>query len=98
MPPHFSPLTNVQNYGLCKNFSASNLVKTGGGNVIGVIVNSHSSGTLKLEDALTDTTPLIINTFSFPAGSGVYSFFGAKFITGLYAVVGGTLDCTIVYN
>lgn len=96
--PYFSPLTNVQSYGLYKNISASALVKTGTGNVLGVVVNSHTNGTLKLEDAVTDTTPIIFNTITFASGPGFYNLFGAKFTTGLYAVIGGTADITIIYN
>ncbi len=85
-------------YGLYKNMSASALVYTGAGTVSGVVVNSHTSGTLKLEDAVTDTTPLIFNTITFAAGPGFYNLFGAKFFTGLYGVIGGTADITIIYN
>ena len=85
-------------YGDYKNLSASALVYTGAGTVSGVIVNSHTNGTLILRDALTATTPLIINTFTFPTGSGSYSLFGAKFLTGLYSTVGGIADITLVFN
>lgn len=96
--PGYSTLTSVQGYGLYKNFSASNLVKTGPGNVQGVIINSHTGGTLKLEDALTDTTPIISNTINFGVTERFIPFFGAKFTVGLYAVVGGTADLTLIYN
>ncbi len=85
-------------YGLFSNITASALVYTGAGTVQGVIVNSHTNGTVKFEDALTDTTPIISNTFTFPSGSGTYNFFGAKFKTGLFAVIGGTADITIIYT
>lgn len=90
--------TPTYNYGLFSNITASALVYTGAGAIQGVIVNSHTNGTVKFEDALTDTTPIITNTFTFPSGSGSYNFFGAKFKTGLYAVISGTADITIVYT
>lgn len=94
----YSSLQNIQPYGLYKNISASALIKTGPGNVAGVVVNSHTNGTLKLEDAVTDTTPVIFNTITFASGPGFYPLFGAKFTVGLYAVIGGTADITIIYN
>lgn len=82
-----------------KNISASALIKTGKGKVSGVVVNSHSSGTVKLWDAVTATTPIIVNTFTFPTGSGVYKFpEPIEFTVGLYATVGGTADITIIYE
>ncbi len=86
----------VYDNGLPYNITATGLVYTGPGCIQGIIVNSNTSGTIKLWDALTATTPVITNTFTFPAGSGSYIWYGAKFKTGLYATVGGTLDCTIV--
>lgn len=91
-------LENTQAYGLYKNLSASALVYTGPGTVIGFVVNSHTNGTLLLEDAVTDTTPIIFNTITFSSGPQYYNLFGAKFTTGLYAKVGGTADITIIYN
>lgn len=81
-----------------KNISASTLIKTGQGVAVGVIINSHSSGTLTLEDAITDTTPLICNVITFATGERNINLYGAKFLTGLYAKIGGTADITIVYN
>jgi len=40
-----------------------------------------------------------MNTFSFPAGSGVYMFGpGIDFVRGLYFTEGGTADITIIYE
>lgn len=81
------------------NGSASALIKTGAGKVAGVIVNSHTSGTMKLWDNTTATGTVLVNTFTFPAGSGVYKFpQPIEFYTGLYFTVGGTLDYTIVWR
>lgn len=84
---------------LYKNISASAQVKAGVGKVYGFIINSHTSGTLKLWDALTATTPILMNTYTFAAGSGVVDFGEPiNFVTGLYATIGGTADITILYN
>jgi hypothetical protein len=81
------------------NITADTLVKTGFGIVAGFIVNSHTSGTLKLYDNTSAAAPLIINTFTFPTGSGVYEFpEEVAFNTGLYADIGGTVDITIIYR
>lgn len=85
-------------YGLPKNITATGLIYTGPGTVAGVIVNSHTSGTIKLWDAITATTPVIVDTFTFPTGSGSYPFFGAKFNVGLFATIGGTANVTLIIN
>lgn len=79
------------------NGTASASIVSGGGTVYGVIVNSHTSGTMKLWDSLTATGTVIVNTYTFPAGSGVYTFPAPiAFYTGLFFTVGGTLDFTII--
>lgn len=81
------------------NRTASALIKTGAGAVYGVVVNSHTSGTLKLWDNTSAAGTVITNTFTFPAGSGVYMFGpGMAFYTGLFATIGGTADITILYE
>ena len=81
------------------NLSASGLVKTGAGRFYGVIVNSHTSGTLKFWDQTTAAVPVLLNTITFPAGPVNFSFdVGISFGTGLYVTVGGTIDFTVLYN
>lgn len=82
-----------------RNNNASALIASGSGTIAGVIVNSHTSGTLKLWDSTSASGLVIMNTFTFPAGSGVYKFpDDINFNTGLFATVGGTLDYTIIFN
>ena len=45
-----------------------------------------------------ESSLLIINTFTFPAGSGVYELGEIDFYAGLYATIGGTIDFTLIYN
>ncbi len=81
-----------------KNLAASGLVKTGNGSVKGIIVGSHSSGTIKLWDAVTATTPVLVNTMALAVGERWIPLFGAEFNTGLFVTIGGTADITVVYN
>lgn len=47
----------------------------------------------------TEGARKLINTFSFPSGSGVYEFPGEmNFEKGLYATVGNTADLTVIYQ
>jgi hypothetical protein len=81
------------------NGTASALIRTGAGQVAGVIVNSHTSGTMKLWDNTSAATTVIVDTYTFPAGSGMYMFpKPIDFYTGLYFTVGGTLNYTIVWK
>ena len=81
------------------NITADTLIKTGFGKVAGFVVNSHTSGTLKLWDNTSAATTVITNTYTFPSGSQVVSFpEPISFDTGLYADIGGTVDLTIIYQ
>ena len=93
-----SKLIASHDYGLYKNLSASGLVETGQGTLQGVIVNSHSSGTLKFWDNTSATTTVLFNTITLAAGERWIPFFGAKFTIGLYLTIGGTADITVIYN
>jgi len=82
-----------------KTISGSQLLVSGNGVVYGFVVNSHSSGTLKLWDSLTATGDVIINTFTFPSGSGSYTFPAPlNFHTGLFADMTEDESVTIVFN
>ncbi len=79
--------------------TASAQIAAGGGVVFGVIVASHTSGTLKLWDALTATGAVIMNTYTFATGSQVIWFANPiEFYTGLFATIGGTADITVIYK
>jgi hypothetical protein len=96
-----SKIESVSPYGLYKNITTSTLIKTGTGVAVGLIVNSHTSGTVRLSDAITSTTPYISGVITL-ATSGTYDrfipFFGLKFTTGLYVTTTGTVNLTVVYN
>jgi hypothetical protein len=81
------------------NLSASALIKTGAGRVKGFMVNSHSSGTLKLWDNTSGATTVLLNTITFAAGSGLmFNLPDVEFSTGLYATIGGAADITIFWK
>lgn len=82
-----------------KNAAVTGLIKSGSGTVAGVIVNSHSSGTLKLWDSTTAAGLVILDTFTYATGSSVIKFpDDIVFTTGLFATLTNTQSITIIYN
>lgn len=80
------------------NISASALIKTGAGRLKGFMVNSHTSGTLKLWDNTSAATTVLLNTITFNAGPTVFVLPDVEFGTGLYATIGGTADISIFWK
>jgi len=81
------------------NGTTSQQVSAIPGKVYGVIVNSHTSGTIKLWDSLTAANNVIVNTYTLSAGSQVIRFpEPVVFNTGLFITVGGTIDYTVISN
>lgn len=84
--------------------TSSGLIRTGGGKVYGVIVSSHSSGTLKLWDSVTANFDVLVDTFTYPSGSSVITFpggagdkAGVEFYTGLFATLTNAQSITIIW-
>lgn len=77
------------------NMTASALVRTGAGILVGMYVNSTSSGTIKFWDQTSAAVPVMNNTIT-PA-IGYHNLGSTAFATGLYATIGGTLDVTLYY-
>jgi len=80
------------------NITASALIKTGAGVLKGIVVNSHSSGTLKLWDNTAGSGTVIFNTITFAAGPNFIKLPAVEFSTGLYATIGGTADITLLWK
>lgn len=80
-----------------RNLTASALVKTGYGTVKGIIINSHTSGTIKLWDNTSAATTVIANTITLGATERWIPLFDVNFNTGLFVTIGGTADITVVY-
>lgn len=80
------------------NFTASALLKTGTGCIKGIIVNSHTSGTIKLWDNTSAAGTVICNTITLGASERWIPLFELAYNTGLYVTIGGTADITVVYS
>lgn len=79
------------------NGTTSQSIITGTGCVAGIIINSHTSGTIKLWDNTAGSGAVIVNTYTLPSGSQVIVFpKPISFYTGLYITVGGTVDYTVL--
>lgn len=82
-----------------EKITGSQVLVSGNGVVSGFIVNSHTSGTIKLWDSLTATGRVIVDTITLAAGPQVYTFpRPLNFVTGLFVTIGGTADITVVFN
>ena len=77
------------------NKSASALIYTGPGQLLGVFCASSSSGTVKLWDQGSAAAPIIVNTTAVIGGTWYPMPF--SFTTGLYLTVGGTADVTVCF-
>lgn len=77
------------------NISASAVVRTGTGILVGMYVNSTSSGTIKFWDNTAASGTVINNTIT-PA-IGYHPLGNASFSTGLYATIANTLDVTLYF-
>lgn len=75
---------------------STNAVKNGPGILVGMYVNSTSSGTIKIYDSITQAGTVMNNTIT-PA-VGPHSLFNGTFSTGLSITIGGTLDVTLYYQ
>lgn len=78
-----------------KNITASGNVKASSGQLIGFYVNSTTSGTIALyDDASTGTSLPISGTITPAIG---WHFYPVGFANGLNAVIGSTINVTLVY-
>ena len=87
--------TNVTGGKRYTNISASTLIKTGEGDIIGIWVASTTAGTVKLWDNTSAATTVLLNTSTLNTGWNPMPF---HFNTGLYITVANTLDCTVSWS
>lgn len=81
------------------NLSSDTSVVTGVGRLHGFVVNSHTSGTIKIWDSTAASGAVLLNTITLAAGPQQWVFpVGIQFGTGLYVDVGGTIDVTILWE
>lgn len=94
-------LQNIQWYGLSIPITASGVIAAlPGANLIGVIVSSHTSGTIKFWDnASVGSGTVLVDTYTYATGSQTIPLFGVKCINGIYADLNSTTQkITVVYN
>lgn len=82
------------------NTTATGQVVVGVGNISGVIVSSHTSGTFKLVDSPNSTIGrVLVETWTLAAGPQVITFpEPLDFYEGVHAVIGGTAVLQFVYT
>jgi len=83
------------------NSASTKQIKVGAGKLYGIFVSSTTAGTLTIYDSASSNTgdALIVNTFTLVAGTQYLSnTAGIFFNKGLYVVVGGIADFTVVYE
>lgn len=79
------------------NLSASGQVKATAGALVGIFVASASATpTIKVWDNTAGSGSVLVNTFT-PAPATFYPI-PAKFATGCYITIGGTVDLTAFYD
>jgi hypothetical protein len=78
-----------------KNISASTLIRTGRGRLLGIFVASTTSGTIKVWDNTSAAGTVIVNTFT-PQAATFYPI-PAELITGCYVTLANTIDCTVFF-
>lgn len=78
------------------NLTASAVVKSGFGKLVGMYVNSTSAGTIRFYDN-TSAAGTVINNVITPA-IGYHKLGDCSFSTGLYATISGTLNVTLYYQ
>lgn len=89
-----SPVSEAHDY---TNISASTLIRTGPGKLLGIFVASASSTpTIKVWDNTSGASTVIVNTFT--PSSGTFYPIPAKFQTGCYVTISGTVDCTVFWE
>lgn len=79
--------------------TASVLIKTGPGNLVGMTVASHTTGTVKFWDNTSAAVTTLVDTMTLSATDRSVDFFGAKFNTGLFiTIAGAAATITVYYN
>lgn len=82
------------------NITATGQAYVGPGTIAGLIVTSHTSGTIKLVDAPNSAVGrVVLETWTLAAGPQVINFANPlDFVEGLHATVGGTAAIQLVIN
>lgn len=78
--------------------TVSGAVKVGYGVAVGVVINSHTGGSLKLWDSLSAAGTVLNETITFAVGERFIPFYSAGFQIGLFATIAGTANITVMYK
>lgn len=81
-----------------KNLSASGAIKNTPGVLVGVVINSHTSGTLKFWNNTAGSGTVLFNTITLASGERYINLFNANFDVACYLTIGGTADVTVLYK
>lgn len=85
--PHYSHLT-----------SGTNTVKKGPSTLVGLVVNTPAAGTITIEDAASDTTP-VVAVITLAGDETPFALgFGIQLTYGLTVKLSATMDVTVVYE
>lgn len=88
----------VTQTGVPANITTSTNVKASAGNLLGWVINSHTTGTAKFWDSNAASGTVIFDTITFPSGPSVWDLPAAvNFSTGLYVTLSATINMTVVY-
>lgn len=80
------------------NLTASGRIKDTPGILIGVVVNSHTGGTLKFWNNTSGAGTVLFNTITLAAGERYIPFYNANFNVACFLTIGGTADVTVIYK
>lgn len=92
---------SITTYPKCSytNITASTLIKTGSGQIYGILVNSHTTGVIKAWDNTSAATTAIGGSIALPTAGTFIPYVGGTFGTGLFIeLVSGTADLTILWR
>jgi hypothetical protein len=89
------PLYTTGSY---KNISASAVIKAGEGELLGILVSSSTSGTLKAWDNATAASGTVIFNTTAAITAPMWIPCPAAFVNGLFITIGGTADICVVYR
>jgi len=83
--------------------ATAHVIKTGNVTLNGIVVASHTSGTIEIRDGATFAAgTLKFGTMTLSAvattGERFIPFYGARFKDGLVVSVGGTADISVLYK
>lgn len=80
------------------NLTASGRIKDTAGILVGIVINSHTSGTLKFWNNTAGSGTVLFNTITLAAGERYIPFYNANFNVACFLTIGGTADVTVIYK